>query len=108
MRLWGLACVVPLAEELSRLSSAEEFFRFLEVDFDPAVLNVARLHILKRMGESIASLATLDEASARALCRRSLQAAHDEFAVRSPLQQRLFKVHRRARLVPLGTPPERD
>jgi nitrogenase-stabilizing/protective protein len=95
---------MTLAEELSRLSSAEEFFRFLQVDFDPAVLNVARLHILQRMGQAISgtSLLALDEVAGRALCRSSLQAAYDEFAVRSPLEQRLFKVHRRAALVPLG------
>src|ERR1017187_5079188 len=37
---------MTVLEHLSNLSSAEDFFRYLEVPFEPAVLNVARLHIL--------------------------------------------------------------
>ncbi|MBY0430358.1 MAG: nitrogenase-stabilizing/protective protein NifW, partial [Rhodospirillales bacterium] len=33
---------------LSKLSSAEDFLGFLEVPYDPAVVRVNRLHILKR------------------------------------------------------------
>ena len=40
--------------ELEKLSSAEDFFVYLKVDFDPALLRVARLHILKRMGKYLA------------------------------------------------------
>ena len=42
------ACIL---QRLRGLSSAEEFFQELRVPYDPAVLSVARLHILKRMGE---------------------------------------------------------
>ena len=38
-------------EQLRKLSSAEDFFETLGVSYDPAVLRVARLHILRRMGE---------------------------------------------------------
>ena len=38
-------------EQLRKLSSAEDFFDALGVSYDPTVLRVARLHILRRMGE---------------------------------------------------------
>ena len=34
-------------DELRRLHAAEDFFEALEVEFDPAVVRVARLHILE-------------------------------------------------------------
>lgn len=82
-------------EELKALSSAEDFFRVLGVPYDPQVLGVARLHILKRMGQTVASLApSLPDGEARDLCREALTAAYAEFSGKSPLQARLFKVLR--------------
>ncbi len=40
-----------IAKRLKASSSAEDFFAMLGVPFDEAVLRVARLHILKWMGE---------------------------------------------------------
>jgi nitrogenase-stabilizing/protective protein len=95
---------MTLLNDLSRLASAEEFFHYLQVDYDPAVVNVARLHILKRMGLMVAraDLASLDQDAARIVCREALVAAYQEFRTHSPKEQRLFKVQR-AGLVPLGT-----
>src|ERR1035438_370710 len=44
---------MTVLEQLTKLSSAEDYFRFLGVSYDPAVLNVARLHILRRMGDNL-------------------------------------------------------
>jgi len=77
------------------LSDAEQFFVYLGVPFDPKVLNVARLHILRRMGERLAgdrSGDAADDESARSSYRAHLQAAYDDFVARSPLQERVFKV----------------
>jgi nitrogenase-stabilizing/protective protein len=82
-------------DELKALGSAEEFFQKLDVPYDPQVLGVARLHILKRMGQTVASLADdtpYDEA--RTACREALAQAYAEFTEKAPIETRLFKVLR--------------
>ena len=80
-------------DDLKALSSAEDFFNALDVAYDPHVLGVARLHILKRMGQAIAALAPdMPEDSARTACREALAQAYAEFTQKAPIQTRLFKV----------------
>jgi nitrogenase-stabilizing/protective protein len=85
-------------DDLRRLSAAEEIFRYLDVPFDVAVVNVARLHILRRMGEYLANqpMADLPEDEVRDRCRAHLQKAYDDFLARSPIEERVFKVHKDA------------
>ena len=45
---------MSVLSDLEKLHAAEDFFSYLKVDFDPALLRVARLHILKRMGTYLA------------------------------------------------------
>ncbi len=88
---------MTVLEQLSKLSSAEDFFRFLEVPFEPAVLNVARLHILRRMGDNLRKAAfEADEAKARAHFRAHLERAYQDFVSSSPMDERVFKVHKDA------------
>lgn len=85
-------------DELRNLHAAEDFFETLGVDFDPAVVRVARLHILRRMGEYLANNdlegATDDEA--RAACKEYLARAYTDFVASSPIAERVFKVHKDA------------
>ena len=96
---------MTVLEQLSKLSSAEDFFRFLDLPFDPVVLDVARLHILRRMGDNVRQAeAEPDEAKARAYFRAHLERAYQNFVRSSPINERVFKVHKdaiRSRLVPL-------
>jgi nitrogenase-stabilizing/protective protein len=89
---------MSVLDDLRRLSAAEEIFRYLEVPFEPGVVNVARLHILRRMGEYLAKepLAGLAEVEVRERCRAHLQMAYDDFVARSPIEERVFKVHKDA------------
>ena len=84
-------------DDLKRLSAAEEFFAYLEVEYDPKVVNVARLHILRRMGQY---LATEQGASAddelRVRCKQHLETAYADFVASSPIAERVFKVHKDA------------
>jgi nitrogenase-stabilizing/protective protein len=83
---------------LKKLSSAEEFFRALGVAFDPAVLNVARLHILKRMGQYLTGdeLDGLPDSVAAARAKAYLERAYSDFVASTPIEQRVFKVHQDA------------
>lgn len=87
-----------ILDDLRSLSTAEEFFTRLEVPYDPQVLNVARLHILRRMGQYLSeeTFGGHDEATAGILCRAHLEQAYADFVVSSPLEQRVFKVLRDA------------
>jgi nitrogenase-stabilizing/protective protein len=83
-----------IAKRLKRLSSAEDFFMALGVTHDEAVLRVARLHILKRMGEYLAGddLGGVPDVIAAARAKAVLQRAYSDFESSSPLVQRVFKV----------------
>ena len=100
--------VTDIVTRLMKLSSAEDFFKTLGVPYDEAVLRVARLHILKRMGQYLASddLVGLPDAIAGARARSMLQRAYEDFVTGSPLKQRVFQVlkdHDPARPVPPKT-----
>ncbi|WP_342724051.1 nitrogenase stabilizing/protective protein NifW [Bradyrhizobium sp. B097] len=87
-----------ILDRLSKASSAEEFFSLLGVDYDPKIVNVARLHILKRMGQYFAmeQFTGAAEPEIRARCKAMLEQAYADFVARSPIDQRVFKVLRDA------------
>lgn len=77
-----------ILDTLAGLSDAEQFFDALAVPYDPAVVEVHRLHILKRFRDLIPAGA--DEAG----CRDALARAHADFA--SGQGRKSFKVFRDA------------
>ncbi|MGY4627396.1 nitrogenase stabilizing/protective protein NifW [Bradyrhizobium sp. USDA 4486] len=83
-----------ILDRLSKASSAEDFFSLLGVDYDLKIVNVARLHILKRMGQYLAKeqFAGAPEAEIRARCKVMLEQAYADFVASSPIDQRVFKV----------------
>jgi len=85
---------MTILNQLRSLSATEEFFQLLDVSYEPAVLNVARLHILKRMGEYLRrdALVEADDDTARRMCRAHLERAYMDFVKSSPLNERVFKV----------------
>lgn len=93
---------MSLLDELQQLSSAEDFFETLGVAYEPQVVHVARLHILRRMGQYLrgsdveGALERADDAALFALCRDHLAQAYADFVASSPIEQRLFKVHKDA------------
>ncbi|MHC2303133.1 nitrogenase-stabilizing/protective protein [Rhizobium mongolense] len=86
--------VTDILARLKRLSAAEEFFEVLGVSYDPKVLNVSRLHIMKRMGQYLAEEVNSDlqDKAIAAHARATLERAYEDFATSSPLAHRVFKV----------------
>jgi nitrogenase-stabilizing/protective protein len=89
---------MSILDELRKLSTAEEFFETLGVEYDPAVVRVARLHILRRMGEYLykGGVSEASDDEARTACRELLAKAYADFVASSPIQERVFKVHKDA------------
>ncbi len=83
-----------ILNRLKGLSSAEEFFTTLNVDYDPKILHVCRLHILKRMGQYLADedFDALPDRVVAARAKATLERAYGDFVSTSPLSQRVFKV----------------
>lgn len=98
---------MSVLDDLQKLSAAEEFFDKLGVDYDPAVVQVARLHILRRMGQYLANtdFSGSSEEETRDSCGKFLAQAYQDFVVSSPIQERLFKVHKDA-VKPKEEPPK--
>ena len=69
--------------DLADLSSAEDFFAYFDLTFDPKVMAVRRLHILKRFHDNLSrvdGLELLDVKATRDVYRRQLADAYCEFA----------------------------
>ncbi|MEJ1932095.1 nitrogenase-stabilizing/protective protein NifW, partial [Nostoc sp. NIES-2111] len=45
-------------EEFKKLADAEEYFKFFELDYDAKIVNVNRLHILKKFSQLISEIDT--------------------------------------------------
>ncbi|KIM00217.1 Nitrogenase stabilizing/protective protein NifW [Paramagnetospirillum magnetotacticum MS-1] len=71
-----------ILDTLATLSAAEQFFETLGVHFEQSVLNVSRLHILKRFREVLRStnIEGLAEYEVEAVCRAALIEAYEDFA----------------------------
>jgi nitrogenase-stabilizing/protective protein len=82
-------------EQLKSLSSAEDFLQFFGIAFDQKVVNVSRLHILKRFFQYIRQQETLPQDNETAMFtvyHGLLQKAYNDFVVSTPAEERVFKV----------------
>lgn len=82
-------------QQLKNLSSAEDFLQFFGVPHDPSVVNVSRLHILKRFFQYIrqANLApNANEVQMFSVYRDLLAKAYGDFVTSTPAKEKVFKV----------------
>jgi len=82
-----------IKQALGQLSSAEEFLNFLGVEFDQHVVNVNRLHILKRFNQYLArhTFSSGDEAI-KAEYKMLLERAYHDFVKSDAVTEKVFKV----------------
>ena len=84
-----------LMRELAALSAAEEFFEYFAVPYERHVVNVNRLHILKRFRQYLATALDdppADREALRALCASLLARSHADFAHSSAQAEKVFRV----------------
>ncbi len=83
-----------LLDRLRALSAAEEFFELLEVPYDPRLVSVNRLHIMKKFSLGLARLRVDEapEAEQVDLARQALREAHDLFLSADARAAGLFKL----------------
>lgn len=82
-------------QQLKALSSAEDFLQFFGVPFDQSVVNVSRLHILKRFFQYIRQQTDLnpeDELKMFTTYRSLLTKAYGDFVKSTPANEKVFKV----------------
>jgi nitrogenase-stabilizing/protective protein len=83
------------ATQLKGLSSAEDFLRFFAVAHDERVVQVNRLHILKRFFQYLQrepGLADGNEVDLYRAYRRLLAQAYQDFVDSTPAREKVFKV----------------
>jgi nitrogenase-stabilizing/protective protein len=83
-----------IVNALGKLSSAEEFLNFLEVAYDQRVINVNRLHILKRFNQYMAlhSFIGAGDAAIKAEYKALLERAYGDFVKSDAVTEKVFKV----------------
>jgi nitrogenase-stabilizing/protective protein len=92
-------------DAVRRAGTAEEYFAALGVAYEPRVLAVSRLHILRHFGAQAAQIDQEQAGGAGVGCgpadetvlaayRRALQSSYDAFTSAGALDHRLFKVLR--------------
>ncbi|MBC1238037.1 nitrogenase-stabilizing/protective protein NifW [Nostoc sp. 2RC] len=83
-------------ERFNQLVNAEEYFEFFQLSYDPEVVHVNRLHILKLFSQSIREIdahnSKLSQAEKLDLYSTALKKAYEVFLSSTPLEQKLFKV----------------
>lgn len=81
-------------DHIGKLSSAEDIFTYLLLPFEQEIVNVSRLHIMKRFGTYLRDLdaAGKDNDALFLEARALLAKAYSDFIESTPLKEKVFKV----------------
>ena len=85
---------LTLDEAMEELCAAEDFLDYFGITFEPAVVQVNRLHILQRFHNYLASEGVLSEleSARRAVYARLLLRSYQDFVKSDALTEKVFKV----------------
>ena len=84
-----------MIQKLTQFSAAEEFLDYFGITYEESVVNVYRLHILKRFYQYLRQekgLAELDEISMFKQYRTLLMRAYEDFVHSTAAKEKVFKV----------------
>jgi len=84
-----------LFKQMTRFSAAEEFLDYFQVGYEQSVVNVNRLHILKRFNQYLRATpgtAEMDDGALHGVCKETLGKAYSDFVNSTAAQERVFKV----------------
>ena len=80
----------------NQITDAEKYFEFFQLPYNPQIVNVNRLHILKKFSQYKHEIDTkspdLSDAEKLSQYCDALQEAYELFLRSTPLEQKLFKV----------------
>ena len=84
----------PMIEQLTKFSAAEEFLDYFGIEYEQSVVNVYRLHILKRFYQYLRQekLGDLNEVSMFQKYRSLLMRAYEDFVHSTAAKEKVFKV----------------
>ena len=86
---------LTLEEDLEELVSAEDFLDYFGVPYEPAIVQVNRLHILQRFHDYLAKQAPNlppEEDAQRGIYRLWLERAYRDFVASDALTEKVFAV----------------
>jgi len=79
--------------QFNQLHDAEDYFEFFGLSYDPQVVNINRLHILRKFSQLMAKVDQgLSDAEKLDTYREALQSAYAVFLSFSSVEEKLFKV----------------
>ena len=84
-----------MLQQLTQFSAAEEFLDYFGISYEQSVVNVYRLHILKRFYQYLRQekgLAEMDEISMFKHYRTLLMRAYEDFVHSTAAKEKVFKV----------------
>ena len=82
-------------DDLEDLESAEDFLQYFAVTYEPSVVHVNRLHILQRFHDYLLKASDAmpaDEAAKRAVYKKLLELAYQDFVESDAQTEKVFKV----------------
>lgn len=82
-------------DELEELESAEDFLQYFQLDYEPSIVHVNRLHILQRFHDYLQKAGAEmpeNELAKRAVYSKLLARAYQDFVESNAQTEKVFKV----------------